>query len=792
MAVGTFVHDIGSREIRVRFDAPVLEADDAGAYALVVSPSNTRPNPVVPSVVDAAYYDADRLSVKLVLSAALSSSALYDCSVSGLFADDGSAVSTLPFTFAAADRDIPIAVGAFQSLTGHIDVIFDRPVAVTSVAAVALLLGGGPGTVLMTLVPWSSGQSEYAVRFSYASAQASGPYSIRYDDVTDSSNNVGSGQIPVTLAYEANGYSELIDLQIVSANIVDVSNAKGFETAVVRVHFNCPVTASSVTNTANWTCDQSGAHMAPDPDNAAVSPNASDLPSLITLVNELKLRLNNHFMSHAHIVVDAANMFSTADAIDLATACSLLSAEQDSFLNHLELEPTHSYPDQLHSFDEVTATILSTAISAANTLKANLNGHILEDYPLAFSSMYSPLGPIANFASSSTAAPVSDQHTWFVDLHLATGAVKAPLNIGCTVAPESGGLYVLDAVAQPMTYSPTVLSVTPFVRGAVIRMASGGEIQDMEAARLRQGVSTAFRVSARPSLPSALWAFNNALHAYSMHISNPAVFPYLGAGHLALDVVNTVSLSNYASVMDLSALISKVNAFKTKLNAHITSSSYHFGSDEGIDVQDATDMNTLADLIESIQTCLTRHNSSGFEPNALTLPALRMYHSFPGIGVLSASLRDLIVVETDCLKIGDQTQFEVPVVRTWRDNRPNVSDQAVPGVLSCVFTGIDAPPVLVSAVARPGFNPDSPSPIIVTDSVDLYMSKSMRTLSILPSPHGSLPYVSIGSMAVVGTGWLSDRVASIQVVNMQSIGYSASASNFQDVAGNFLYEIPVS
>lgn len=784
-AVSIFVHDLGSRELRVKFGAPVESADNPAAYLLAAAGSEH-----VPTVTSAAYYDADKMSVVLTLAEALTRFGSYTCAAVNLWSSSGLPVTATPFAFVAVDCDKPVALGAFLSARGCIDVVFDRPVASTSVSAMAVLgqAGGvGPG-VAMTLVPWTSGRSEQALRFAFAGAPACSAFEVRFAGAIDASGNVQSGIVPVTLARPAAGYADLVQAAVTAAHLVDVSNAAQFATAVVRVYFSCPMLGGDVTNPAKWQVSQQSAHVGADPLNQITAADASDEPSLVALVNQAKAKLNSHFSSHAHVSPDGVHLVTTPDAIDFESALQLLQDEQVNFLAHLERQEAHLYVDELHPCDTPQVGDLYDAIAWANRLKASLNGHIEASYLLAFSTAYAPVGPITDFASTARAGQVGDPHTWFADLHLATSATHARLSVD-TLAIRSEDLASTssDTVeVQPYASAPAVLSAVPTIRGARVRTAGGVELTDADAIQVSQGGCSILAVaSAQASLPAMLWAYNNVLHAYRCHIGDPSAPPYLGAKHRVLDSVNTVASGDYATVMDLGALMSRANALKAKLTAHVTSGTYHYGQDAPVDAPDATDAGSLASLLEELQTHLISHNSSGFAANGNVVQTLPLYHESPGIGIVSAAVRDLIAIETIGMLDGVQADFAVVAAKLWRSNRPNPASRIVPGLAAGAFIGTDPPPTLTSAVARAGLDHAAPDHYLLSDAVELYMSKPMRRSAIVPGVNVSIP-----GMTLLDGSWLSDRVASVRVAGMSATSYSVTVTGMRDLAGNPLYEDP--
>lgn len=777
--VGIFVHDIGSREIRVRFDVPIPDADTPDSYAI------SSLTGYVPTVIDVSYYDADMLSVKITLDAALTNGDTYSCQVSGLYSSDGSPVTTTPFDFVSTDEDRPQILGAYLSKRGHIDVICDREVAQTSTIASASLIATGEPPVALVLVPWTSGQSLNAVRFSFSSAPSATSFSVRYYDITDvSGNSCWTGEVPLPIPFEASGYSDLVQAQATLAIVADVSNAPGFATTVLRIFFNCPMASSSILNQSKWSVSQSGAHIAEDTGNSITAANATDTPSFVALANDAKAKLNSHLVSHAHVETDFGDQITTADAVDYSTASSLTNEILNTYVSHYDNISMHLYADHAHLLVSYI-----DPMDKINDLKSKFNGHVLESYDVDFSTAYSPIGPIMNFASSSNSDDVFDEFTWFADLHVASDATEATFSISYAglSSEDSGSLATGTIEASPFSNLPEMLSVSRLFRGSTIRMdCDAGVYSDTFSLVDSDNSDTPIKnaVTLSSSLSVLVWAFNNVLHAYKIHISDPSLSPWLGAKHRVLDSVNTVSLSDYVTTMDLDILISKANSFKSKLNAHVSAEAYHYGQDVGVESANATDLSSLIDLVFDLRSTLIRHNSSGFESMHGRIPSVLAFHEFPGAGIVSANVRNLISVSFDGAINGNNLHFESPVLKIWKDNRLNTVDRIVHGRIFGDFIAVDNIPTLVSAVARPGFLPASPSDYLLSDIIEIYLSKPMRNQSLTI---GTDIMISGASITMSDAGWINDRTIAVQVISMSTSTYSVGALNICDVAGNPVY-----
>lgn len=778
--VGIFVHDLGSREIRVKFDAPIPNAEDLSKYHLSSDSGH------VPDIDRVSYYDSDMMSVKISLDSALTNGETYLCQVSDLFSFDGDQASTDPFEFVATDEDRPKILGAFLSVRGCVDVVCDRKVALYSTNASAQMVADGHAPVPMSFVSWVSGQSLFAARFAFNSAQASSKFGILCSGIKDvSGNSCLPEEVPLTLAHEANGYSDLMQARATLAIVADVSQAKGFETAVIRVFFNCPMLSSDILNQSKWHIEQSGAHTQPDTGNSITAPDATDTLSLINLANSSKYAVNCHMLSHAHATI-GSEQINTPDATDLETASVLTDAIRLVFTDHCENSHEHLYKDFVNCIEQ-----LSSPLDKANDLKAKFNRHIEDRYELEFSDSYSPIGPIMDFASSSSADEVRDQYTWFADLHVSSDSTEASYFVSFSglSSEDYASLASGTVVADPLSGPPRAMSVSRSIRGAVVRMdcdvdVDPGSFSVFDLDQDGVAVKSKIKLGSTPSVLA--WALNNLISAYKTHISDPDISPGLGAKHKLLDTNNTVQASDYVTSMNLQEMLLKADSLKSKMSLHMESELYHYGRDEGVDFPISDSEDYLADLIEFMRRRLSQHNMSGIGPRVSGIkinPEVMAFHEFPGVPVASAIVRNLVVASLDGAVDGNTLSFVLLAQKSWEDNRSNPVNRVSRKWIVGKFEAADSTPALVSAVARPGFFPAMPSHIL-TDTIEMYMSKPMRACQL---QIGSNIVVSGAPMSITDASWANDRTVVVQVASMYESAYSVQALWVTDVAGNPIY-----
>lgn len=107
-----------------------------------------------------------------------------------------------------------------------------------------------------------------------------------------------------------------------------------------------------------------------------LSANASDLATSVTLVNEVKLVLNQHFPDLvAHDTVASAAI-ATADATDLATGITLANAMKAAYNTHLSAANVHFTNDGTNTTAATNASDQATLNTLLNEMKTDINAHL--------------------------------------------------------------------------------------------------------------------------------------------------------------------------------------------------------------------------------------------------------------------------------------------------------------------------------------------------------------------------------------------------------------------------------
>jgi hypothetical protein len=169
--------------------------------------------------------------------------------------------------------------------------------------------------------------------------------------------------------------------------VTGVGTSGGFTVTSVS---STGTTNTSDTSTLTWTAewplfhaDQTPATNASDPFNpsastlAVTATNATDLPSSITLANQIRQVLNQHMAdSVSHVSADGTNPVSTAVAVDLTSVEALLNACKTAFNAHLTQSGVHVFNDGINTVSTSNATHLASSEALANALKTAINAHM--------------------------------------------------------------------------------------------------------------------------------------------------------------------------------------------------------------------------------------------------------------------------------------------------------------------------------------------------------------------------------------------------------------------------------
>lgn len=804
--LGTFgfvVHQTGARQIRVLFDVPVIESAIVdGSFVL----SSTAPpfTSIVPAILSIEFFDETRTSVVLNLSLSLTTSVTYSLQAFGIEDADGETVSSAARNFVANVRDPPHVLGAYLSRRGCVDVVFDRPVGPFSPEVTALVFdpAGGPAAS-MILLPWDSELvlPDTAIRMAFPVVMPVGnQLSLDISDVFDESHNTFFGVTEIELALRSPlpyDYSKITQLQITDAYVADVSNDL-IKTGTVRVFFNCPV--GNATDQINWDCTQDGPHVRTDSINAITAPPASDLGTLIALMNDFKAKYNAHAVTAGvHLKNDLSDLVTSPNASDLQTATDLLNEAQQKLLSHFTATGVHEYDDIFNTFTSIIVPPFSLgfAISVANgNLIPAYEGHIAAEYPLVFSAQFPPeIGTIADLSHMSISSPGAPKtfpavspYTYFADLHFVMNSYRPNVNIKATLTSDEGG-----SVTNPADYTGSIVARSggspaifvsdservdvsisaTFDREVVLDSSSSVEfLQDGGIPLPGSGAS------ATASMPGLFWALNQLVFAYATHIQ---ASPSVGAGHQNTDITN---IPSYATEPTLESMIAAANSLTDALNAHMSSEFYHYQQDgDLVRPPVASDEDTLIAVVDRIRSKFLAHN-------------FRLgVHASPGWRIFSARLYDTVRVSSPSMKDGAEYVLSASFRSSYHDNS---SGELVTGTFDgrrfgkdffagesfqIPISGSAYKPSIASALPRTGIVSTPDGPRLGTDVIEVFFSKPMRRVPL----DSTKLVLTGGTITFVEADWEGSKSAVIEVSNMTSTTYSLQAVGLTDEAGNPVY-----
>lgn len=108
-----------------------------------------------------------------------------------------------------------------------------------------------------------------------------------------------------------------------------------------------------------------------------VSPNATDLPTSLVLVNEIRAVYNFHIAdSLALKAVDTVNTIASGPAIDLATAQTLANQIKVAYTAHIASTTYNYAADATNTIAAANATDQTTLNTLVNALKTAINAHL--------------------------------------------------------------------------------------------------------------------------------------------------------------------------------------------------------------------------------------------------------------------------------------------------------------------------------------------------------------------------------------------------------------------------------
>lgn len=768
---GYKVHVLTSRTIRVAFDFKVDLSFALDPSNYVLSAVNPPTMAYIPSIVAAREYEEGGFEIELVLSESLTSGQVYVLQLLQIPSFDGSGVaSAAAHNFTANVPDPPRAVGAYLSVRGCLDIVFDRPVGRFSPSPSAQLFdsSGGPGAA-MVFIPWDASIPERNLRFTIPpAAPASQDWRVDYRAAADISLNLGDGSSPVTVPQHVT--RPLTQAQSLQASITDAWST-GFNLTYgfcnIRVYFSCPMDVATTSNPANWTLSQVDTHRNTDTSNPVVAPNAVDLATLIVLCNALKASFNKHRTEPTvHFVNDVGNTVFSPPAFDAVSAVTLLMEIESRYIAHASSEPQHSASDPVNLFPFLQPDPLNIpgCCLIANSVKTAFNGHLAAEYILlAVSAPF--LGPISSGFCPYASDFQSDEAVWHADIRATSSSPKASIRVRAAVSSEDLGSATNpfgpsgSAIARPASAPLNAFGISAFPD----RSVSFKTDREVELRPSGSGVSLGIPeqdfagppVRRFTTLHAAFWALSELWIVYDRH--------RIAQFHPVTDVVNYM-LPGDVPAPPLPSLLVSVNALRSKFLSHRTT-PYHVHSDPTpFHAPPAFDAGSFIRLVEALCLAFDEHSTNAG------------MHGGSSMRWRSAPLFDAMELETLIVLNGWSYSVFADVESRVHDLRDQ--DFAVLSPTSISFLGLSTPPYIADAVPRSGLSQYDLQRRYLADEVQFFFSKPMGL--------GDLTSVSItgGSLIVKSRSWSTRTRAAAVVSDMQSIPYSISASGLKDVAGN--------
>lgn len=110
---------------------------------------------------------------------------------------------------------------------------------------------------------------------------------------------------------------------------------------------------------------------------AVSAATATNLATSLTMVNNIKLVVNDHFSDVApHNTSTSAQLTITADATDLTTANALANAIKTAINAHATSTTIHYNSDTTNTITNANATDQTTLDTLVNEIKSKMNTHI--------------------------------------------------------------------------------------------------------------------------------------------------------------------------------------------------------------------------------------------------------------------------------------------------------------------------------------------------------------------------------------------------------------------------------
>lgn len=525
---------ISCREILVVFDRPIDILFVKPEYYEITS------SDFVPTISEVSFVRSDLSSILINLSENMKIGGTYSIKCLSVPGAYGGFVSLDSVSFVVSAKTKAVSLSAFVSGLNQIRVNFDRPVGPYSNTATFTLNSVGDADYALSVVPYSSGPDNEIVLSAPPGILPSpqGVHNVIFSGVKDAAGNTSSGSVLLNVVASHPSHP-LLDICV--SGHIPVSYSDGL--TYVSVMCNLPVDGGTFSATSP------GPHHG-RAGSPVVTPNATDLPTLISLTTSLSALLETHSTDQTIHAGSPCNSYSSESPVDLEH-CLVILASMRSFLRLHFSDITHSFFD---AFPMVSADDLTSALGFANSLKTVYNKHVSATRSYSFKSVpgFSPT------FGSVVVNPKSSQKVYFAffltdvpgvsDKGLTSTGIDMEFALhsttGTTTIPAENGL---SSGGFPMVYSQDQNTI----RALNVKTKLGSMANYLDSFGLVDS-----------------FAFNSYVYEYESHRT--------GAVHKSLDGVNTVSSSDYLTLWTDAELKTKTDAFFQKFIAHVSSDAFHY------------------------------------------------------------------------------------------------------------------------------------------------------------------------------------------------------------------------
>ena len=799
---GFQAHVLSSKTIRVIFDVPVnASALNIAAYVVVPVPAVW--SSVTPSVTLVEFYGSDYTSVVITLSQSLTLGSVYSIQLQNIISLDRLHASSMSvYNVTATVPDPPRAYGAYMSEHGHLDLVFDRPVQITSDLSATAQLSIDSGTpISLTLVVPHSSVPLNNIQFSFPPGMLPGTtYLVTYQNVIDYSFNAGTGAIPLDIRLRASPY-DLYQAQITGAFLDKIDTSFTY----VSVFYDCPMLTSDTTNLANWSITKDGVH-APNivtelPFNSTsptdditlttfcagittadgtngtgliaaydnhlsrvnthfINADTLSVSAAITLINNIRVVFNTHIVKvPVHTISDRNDLTSLPPASTIAQAITLVADLKNLFNSHIAgfqtityatrvgqpvnqvSTPYHSLDDSdNHVFSPNPTTIMEAAV-LADELRTRLLMHVVGPYHVVSDPDDMPT---ANYclAEAILLSTYPNGHVFSIN-DVWSSINEIQLKYRSHILDSSVHFYADDVNMTPVytTVQNTTDGITAIT---AVRASFNGHIQYRFPVTI-DGIQC---VASDPSSASSVFDAFTYFTQLRLNSFSPIPSYYVAANIRSLDYTSQTSSGDTTGQVTVNSM--RATPEILSLVVHETRMSIRFSQ-----------MPLIPRVEDILITGDTKVQITGVELS--TTPQATQ----------ASTVYDTLDIYYTGLKQGDQ--YTLNATLSWQtDSFPLQFKIQVP------FQGVAQPPCIASALPDPGLGRGS-VPVMGTDTLSIYFSSPMRE-----TPIDDFNFSMTGPTIQLGSSyWLSPTVLSSQVSGMRaSTQYGLDMGGLYDSLGN--------